>query len=56
MMARDLGVEVEWVDLPWPNQIPAFLEGKADLLPKHTNTSLRGLLVDFSIRHLQPIE
>ncbi|GIK41571.1 MAG: ABC transporter substrate-binding protein [Chloroflexota bacterium] len=56
MVAQDLGVEVEWVDLPWPEQIPAFLDGKADLLPKHTNTSLRGLLVDFSHHRLQRIE
>ncbi|MCL4300310.1 MAG: transporter substrate-binding domain-containing protein [Anaerolineae bacterium] len=56
LMAKDLGVEVEWVDIPWPEQIPALLGGKADLLPKHTNTSLRGLLVDFSIHRLQRIE
>lgn len=56
MMAADLGVAVEWVDLPWPEQLPALLAGRADLLPKHTNTSLRGLLVDFSIHRLQRIE
>lgn len=56
LMASDLGVAVEWVDLPWPDQLPALLAGEADLLPKHTNTSLRGLLVDFSIHRLQRIE
>lgn len=56
MVAQDLGVEIEWVDIPWPDQIPAFLESEADLLPKHTNTSLRGLLVDFSFHRLQRIE
>jgi ABC-type amino acid transport substrate-binding protein len=56
MVAQDLGVAVEWVDLPWPAQIPALLDGWADLLPKHTNTSLRGLLVDFSSHRLQRIE
>jgi ABC-type amino acid transport substrate-binding protein len=56
MVAADLGVEVEWVDLPWPEQLPALLERKADLLPKHTNTSVRGLLVDFSVHRLQRIE
>ncbi len=56
LMAKDLGVEVEWVDIPWPEQLPAFLDGQADLLPKHTNTSLRGLLVDFSSERFQRIE
>lgn len=56
LIANDLGVTVEWVDLPWPDQLPALLASEADLLPKHTNTSLRGLLVDFSIHRLQRIE
>lgn len=56
LMAHDLGVAVEWVDLPWPEQLPALLAGQADLLPKHTNTSLRGLLVDFASERLQRIE
>jgi ABC-type amino acid transport substrate-binding protein len=56
LAAYDLGVEVEWVDLPWPDQIPALLDGEADLLPKHTNTPVRGLLVDFSVHRLQRIE
>ena len=56
MVAADLGVEIEWIDIPWPEQLPALLAGKADLLPKHTNTSLRGMLVDFSVHRLQRIE
>ena len=56
IMASDLGVKVEWVDIPWKDQLPAFLDGEADLLPKHTNTPVRGLLVDFSPNRFQPIE
>lgn len=56
LMAKDLGVQVDWVDIPWKDQLEAFLEGEAHLLPKHTNTPLRGLLVDFSSESLQSIE
>ena len=56
LMANDLQVDVEWVNIPWKDQLTAFLDGAADLLPKHTNTPVRGLLVDFSPNRFQPIE
>jgi ABC-type amino acid transport substrate-binding protein len=48
LVAKDLGVELECVDLPWPTHIDALLEGEVDLLPKHTNAPSRGLLVEFT--------
>lgn len=48
LIASDLGVELECVDLPWPVHIDALLEGQVDLLPKHTNTPERALRVDFA--------
>lgn len=47
IIARDLGVDIEFVDMPWPEHIPALLEGKVDLLPKHVNTPERALTVEF---------
>jgi polar amino acid transport system substrate-binding protein len=52
MMAKDLGVKLECVDLPWPEHIPAMLDGEVDVCPKHTNTPARALLVDFAIGRL----
>jgi ABC-type amino acid transport substrate-binding protein len=48
MIARDLGVKLECVNLPWPEHIPALLSGKVDLLPKHTNTPERALEMEFA--------
>jgi ABC-type amino acid transport substrate-binding protein len=48
IMAKDLGVERECVDMPWPDHIPALLSGKVDLLPKHVNTPERALTVEFA--------
>lgn len=48
LIAEDLGVELECVDLPWPEHIDALLDGRVDLLPKHTNTPERALRVDFA--------
>ncbi len=53
LMARDLGVDAEFVDIPWQEQIPALREGRVDLLPKHTNIPERALLVDFAHRLLR---
>ena len=48
LMADDLDVRLECVDMPWPEHIPALLSGKVDLLPKHVNTPKRALLVEFT--------
>lgn len=56
LLARDLGVQVEWVDIPWKEQLEAFLEGAADILPKHTNTPTRAAIVDFSVFKFHPLE
>jgi polar amino acid transport system substrate-binding protein len=48
IMAKDLGVALECVDMPWPEHIPALLSGKVDLLPKHVNTPTRALTVEFT--------
>jgi ABC-type amino acid transport substrate-binding protein len=47
IIAQDLGVEVHFEDMPWPEQISALLEGRVDLLPKHVNTPQRALTVEF---------
>jgi polar amino acid transport system substrate-binding protein len=49
LVAADLGVRLECVDMPWPEHVPALLEGRVDLLPKHVNTPERALLVEFGI-------
>ena len=48
LMAENLGVKLECVDMPWPEQVPALLHGEVDLLPKHVNTPERALLVEFA--------
>ena len=48
IMAKDLGVRLECVDMPWPEHIPTLLAGKVDILPKHVNTPERALTVEFS--------
>lgn len=48
MMAEDLGVEAEWVNIPWSDQIDALINGDVDVLPKHTNTPERAFRIDFS--------
>lgn len=48
LIAKDLGVELECIDLPWPEHIDALLERRVDLLPKHTNTPERALRVEFA--------
>lgn len=47
ILATDLGVKLECVDMPWPEHIPALLDGRVDLLPKHVNTPERALTVEF---------
>lgn len=50
LMAGDLGVEPEWVEIPWKDQVDALISGDIDILPKHTNTPDRALKVDFADR------
>jgi polar amino acid transport system substrate-binding protein len=55
LIASDLGVELECVDIPWPEQIPALLDGTVDILPKHTLTPRRALSIDFADGRLMPV-
>ncbi len=47
MIAEDLEVEAEFVDIPWGDQIAAVQAGDVDLLPKHTLIPSRALEVEF---------
>jgi len=47
MIAEDLEVEAEYVDIPWGEQIAAVQSGAVDLLPKHTLIPSRALEVEF---------
>ena len=46
IIAADLCVEPTYVDIPWPDHIPALQKGEVDVILA-TNTPQRGLLVDF---------
>jgi ABC-type amino acid transport substrate-binding protein len=48
IMAADLRVRPEYVNVPWQDQIGALHRGEVDLLPKHTNIPERGVVVDFA--------
>ena len=48
LMAAELGVRVEFVVLEWDDQLDALVEGRVDLLMKHTNLPRRALSVMFS--------
>lgn len=48
VMAADLGVKPEFVDIPWPEHMQALLADKVDLLLSYTNTPLRALEVEFA--------
>jgi len=48
VMAKDLGVKPEFVDIPWPDQLQALLAYKVDLLMSYTNTPARALEVEFA--------
>lgn len=48
MIADDLDVRLECVDIPWPEQIGALLDGRVDLLPKHTLIPSRALRIEFT--------
>ena len=55
MIAEDLGVALEIVEIPWPDQIPALLDCTVDLLPKHTLLPQRALDLEFAIGRLMQI-
>ena len=49
LMAQDLGVEIEWVDVEWGALIPAIETGKADIIMMGmTNTPERAKVVEMS--------
>jgi polar amino acid transport system substrate-binding protein len=48
LLARDLGVKAEFVDLLWADHLPALLDDRIDICMKHTNTPERALIVEFS--------
>lgn len=48
VMAADLGVKAEFVDLPWPEHMRALLANRVDLLLSYTNTPARALVVEFA--------
>jgi ABC-type amino acid transport substrate-binding protein len=48
VMAADLGVTPEFVDIPWPEHLHALLSGKVDMLMSYTNTPARALQVEFA--------
>jgi ABC-type amino acid transport substrate-binding protein len=53
LLAADLGVEPEFVEVPWEDQIPALLDGRVDICIKHTNTPQRAFVVDFARGRLE---
>lgn len=55
MIASDLGVELEIVEILWPDQIPALFEQRVDLLPKHTLYPQRALRLEFVMGRLMQI-
>ena len=55
MIAEDLGVDLDIVEMPWPEQIPALLGGTVDLLPKHTAFPARALKLEFAAGRLMQI-
>lgn len=48
LLAKDLAVRAEFVDLTWADHIPALLKDRVDVCLKHTNTPERALVVEFS--------
>jgi polar amino acid transport system substrate-binding protein len=52
VMARDLGVQPEYVDLSWPEHMRGLLADRVDLLMSYTPTPERALEVEFAGRLL----
>ncbi|MCE2529518.1 MAG: transporter substrate-binding domain-containing protein [Acidimicrobiia bacterium] len=55
MIAADLGVELEIVEILWPDEIPALFDRTVDLLPKHTLFPRRALQLEFAMGRLMQI-
>jgi polar amino acid transport system substrate-binding protein len=51
-MGEDLGVRVEFVDIPWAEHLSGLLRDRVDLLLSYTNTPERALSVEFAGRLL----
>jgi len=52
LLAEDLGVQVEFVEMAWADQIPALLDGSVDISIKHTNTPQRAFEVEFTLQSI----
>lgn len=52
LLAEDLGVQVEFVEMAWANQISALLDGSVDISIKHTNTPQRAFEVEFTLQSI----
>jgi ABC-type amino acid transport substrate-binding protein len=52
LLAEDLGVRVEFVELPWAEHIAALLAGQVDISIKHTLTPQRAFEVEFTVHSL----
>lgn len=48
LLAVDLGVELELVDLAWSEHLPALLDDRVDVLLSFGNTPARAVRVDFA--------
>lgn len=55
MIPSDLGVELEILEILWPDQMPALLDRRVDLLPKHTIFPQRALQLEFVMGRLMQI-
>lgn len=47
IMARDLGVRLELIEVEWPRMMEAVLDDEVDLLMSYTNLPARALQLDF---------
>lgn len=49
LLAQDLGVRAEFVNMPWNDHISALLVGRVDISVKHTLTPQRAFQVEFTV-------
>ena len=49
LLAQDLSVRAEFIDMPWADHIKALLDGRVDISVKHTLTPHRALQVEFTV-------
>lgn len=52
LLARDLNVRAEFVELPWADHIAALLDDSVDISVKHTNTPQRAFEVEFTTQSI----